>query len=125
MPATCTEIAQQLVDLCRKGEFMKAVNAFYSNDVVSVEPMAMPPMPAEMRGLDAVRGKGDWWINNHQVHSMSIGGPFVHGDRFVVTPGPFVQCLSHPQLPNFDGRQRGTEPRAAAASAWHPVQRLP
>jgi hypothetical protein len=86
MPAnTTTEVAQQLVNHCRKGEFMQAVGALYSKDIVSVEPMAMPPMPAESRGIDAVRGKGEWWTNNHQVHSCTVGGPFVAGDRFIVT----------------------------------------
>src|SRR5438132_242558 len=84
MPATTTEVAQQLVALCRKGEFMKAVDTLYSKDIVSVEPMAMPPMPAEMRGIEAVRGKGEWWNNNHEIHAMKVSGPFVAGDKFVV-----------------------------------------
>lgn len=82
---TTAQVAQDLVEKCRKGQFMEAVEAHYSPDIVSVEPMSMgPTMPQEMRGLDAVRGKGEWWMKNHEVHSMNASGPFVHGDKFVV-----------------------------------------
>ena len=82
---TTTEVAQKLVDLCRAGKFMEAMDALYSKDIVSVEPMAMPPMPAELHGYEAVRNKGEWWTNNHEVHSSQVGGPFIAGDKFVVT----------------------------------------
>ena len=38
----------------------------------------------EKRGIDAVRDKADWWINNMLVHSFDVSGPFVAHDRFVV-----------------------------------------
>ncbi len=38
----------------------------------------------ESRGIDAVRAKTDWWVNNMQVHSTKVSGPFVARDRFVV-----------------------------------------
>ncbi len=44
----------------------------------------MAGMPAEMRGIDAIRGKNVWWMENQQVHSASVDGPFVNGDRFSV-----------------------------------------
>ena len=50
--------------------------------VVSVEAQAMPNMPAEMRGIQAVIGKGKWWNENHTMHSASCQGPFPNGDRF-------------------------------------------
>jgi hypothetical protein len=54
---TTEEVATKLVDYCRKGEWMKAVDDLYAKDIVSIEPHAMENMPAEMRGLDQVRGK--------------------------------------------------------------------
>jgi ketosteroid isomerase-like protein len=78
------EVAAKLVDLCRKGEWMKAVDELYSKDIVSVEPREMEGMPAEMRGIDQVRGKTEWWENTMEVHSAHVGGPFVAGDKFVV-----------------------------------------
>jgi len=50
------EVATKLVEYCRKGEWMKAVDDLYAKDIVSVEPRAMENMPAEMRGIDQVRG---------------------------------------------------------------------
>jgi hypothetical protein len=81
---TTQEVATKLFELCSRGEFMKAVDTLYSKDILSVEPMAMHGMPTEMRGLDAVRGKSVWWMENHEVHSCKVAGPFVAGDRFIV-----------------------------------------
>jgi hypothetical protein len=81
---TTEEVAIKLADYCRKGEWMKAVDDLYAKDIVSVEARAMENMPAEMRGLDQVRGKTEWWEKNFEVHSCDVGGPFVAGDTFVV-----------------------------------------
>jgi ketosteroid isomerase-like protein len=78
------EVAKKLADYCRNGEWMKAVDDLYAKDVVSVEPHAMENMPAQMRGIDQVRGKTEWWENNFDVHSTKVGGPFVARDTFVV-----------------------------------------
>ena len=78
------EIANKLVELCKKGEHLQAVQTLYSKDIVSVEPMAHPPMPAEMKGIEAIQGKNKWWMDNHTIHSSSVTGPYVHGDKFIV-----------------------------------------
>jgi hypothetical protein len=78
------EVAKKLVDLCRNGEWMKAVDELYSKDIVSVEAREMENMPAEMRGIDQVRGKTEWWEKNMEVHSANVGDPFVAGEKFVV-----------------------------------------
>jgi hypothetical protein len=78
------EVAAKLVDLCRKGEWMNAIDTLYASDIVSVEAHEMENMPAEMRGLDQVRGKTKWWEENMEVHSAKISGPFVARDTFVV-----------------------------------------
>jgi chemotaxis signal transduction protein len=81
---TTQEVAVQLFKLCQEGQFMKAVDTLYAKDILSVEPVAMHGMPAEMRGLDAVRGKSVWWMDNHEVHGLKVTGPFVAGDKFIV-----------------------------------------
>ena len=78
------EVANKLVELCRKGEWMKAVDELYSKDIVSVEVREMENMPAEMRGIDLVRGKTTWWEQNMEVHSAKVSGPFLARDTFVV-----------------------------------------
>ncbi|MDB5289661.1 MAG: nuclear transport factor 2 family protein [Phycisphaerales bacterium] len=84
MSASTKEVAHQLVDLCKKGEHLKAVQTLYSKDIVSVEPMAHPPMPAESKGIQAVLGKNEWWLGNHTIHSGTTTGPYVNGDKFIV-----------------------------------------
>ena len=76
------EVGRKLVELCNSGKAEEAMEALYAPDIVSVEAMSMPNMPAEMRGMSAVREKGKWWNDNHTIHSASCKGPFPHGDRF-------------------------------------------
>ncbi len=78
------EVAKTLVEHCKKGKFMDAINATYSPKIVSVEPMAGPDMPAKMEGIAAIKGKTEWWEKNHEVHSAKVEGPWPHGDRFIV-----------------------------------------
>ncbi len=72
------------MELCRKSEWKQAIDSLYADDIVSVEPRAMGEMPAEMCGLDAVRGKTDWFMNAHEVHESTVTGPYVARDTFVV-----------------------------------------
>src|SRR5207244_12731712 len=81
---TTEEVATKLVDYCRKGEWMKAVDDLYAKDIVSVEANAMENMPAEMRGIDKVRGKTEWWEKKMEVYSAKVGGSFIDGERFVM-----------------------------------------
>jgi ketosteroid isomerase-like protein len=76
------DIANGLVALCRQGKFDEAGETYWADDVASFE--AMPGDMAEMRGKDAVRGKGEWWSNAHEVHSAEVEGPYVNGDQFAV-----------------------------------------
>jgi SnoaL-like domain len=83
MSATA-EVAKGLVDLCRQGKFMEAIEKYYSDKIVSVESASAPGMPAEMKGIEAVRGKTQWWEANHEVHSSEIGAPLVGDKQFAV-----------------------------------------
>jgi hypothetical protein len=79
------EVANKLVEFCSKGNFMGAIDALYSNDIVSMEAGAPPGGSRESKGLEAIKGKGEWWGANHEVHSMSVEGPLVAGVHFTVT----------------------------------------
>ena len=81
---TTQQVANQLVALCRAGKNLEAVETLLSADVVSVEATGDETMPAVMNGRDAVRGKNEWWVNNHKVHSRKVKGPYPNGDRFGV-----------------------------------------
>jgi len=76
------EIAKSFTDLCKAGKFDDAGTTFWSEDIVSLEPMTGEM--ARLQGRKAVEGKGKWWADNHEVHSVKVEGPFVHGDEFTV-----------------------------------------
>lgn len=81
---TTQEVAQKLVGLCSQGKFMEATHALYSPDIVSVEAGAPPGGEREVKGLDAVLGKANWWQANHDVHSTKVEGPLVSDPFFCV-----------------------------------------
>ena len=78
------DIANDLVALCREGKNLEAVDKYYADDIVSVESASGPGMPAEMKGIEAVRGKNEWWLSNHEVHSGEANGPYVGENQFAV-----------------------------------------
>ena len=78
------EVAKKVVELVRKQAWYEALDTLYSKDIVSVEARANESGSFEARGMDAVRGKVDWWVEAMQVHSFKANGPFVAHDRFVV-----------------------------------------
>jgi len=88
MTATATTgtatVAQELVDLCRTGRNLDAIDKLYSEQIVSVEPVGNEQMPAQMSGIKAIRGKNEWWIANNEVHSTELNGPFVGEGQFAV-----------------------------------------
>ena len=79
------EIGKQLVQFCREGKNLDSINTLYAEDVVSIEAMAPPGGEQIARGLEAVRGKNQWWTENHEIHSVEISDPYPHGDdKFAV-----------------------------------------
>jgi ketosteroid isomerase-like protein len=83
-PASTVTVAQELTDLCRAGKNFDAIDKFYSPDITSVESTGTEDMPKEMKGIDAIRGKNQWWFDNHEMHGHKANGPFVGEDQFAV-----------------------------------------
>jgi SnoaL-like domain len=82
---TTQEVANALVKYCSEGKFHEATVALYSPDIVSMEAGAPPGGSREALGLPAVLAKGEWWVANHEVHSVKVEGPLVAGAHFTVT----------------------------------------
>ena len=82
---TTQEVANTLVKLCSAGKFDEATNTLYSPDIVSMEAGAPPGGSRESKGIAAVKAKGEWWVANHEVHSVKVEGPIVAGSHFAVT----------------------------------------
>ncbi len=78
------EVAQKVVELCRKQDWNEAVDTLYADDIVSVEARSMDGGSPETRGIEGVRKKVDSWTNSMEVHSVKVGDAFVAHDRFVV-----------------------------------------
>jgi len=106
MPASTSTvtmaIANQLLSLCREGKHLEAVDTLYADDVVSVETMDCPEsgLPKVTQGIEGVRAKNTWWVDNHEMHSSEVSGPFPHGDRFIFIFKFDVTC-------NAEGAMKG------------------
>jgi hypothetical protein len=83
-PASTASIAQELVTLCRAGRNLEAINKLYSPKIVSIESVGTESAPAELTGIDAIRGKNEWWFANNEVHSSETTGPFIGEGQFAV-----------------------------------------
>lgn len=77
-------VARSLVDLCKNGELIEAVDLLYSPRIVSIEAAGNSAIPQRVEGLVSVRRKAEWWDENHEVHGTEVDGPWPHGNRFIV-----------------------------------------
>lgn len=83
---TTNDIANKLVELCRKGQFAAVQKELFANDAVSIEPHATPAFEKETKGLDAILEKGEKWNSMvEKVNSLSVSEPMVGGNSFAVT----------------------------------------
>lgn len=81
---TAIEIGKELVALCRQGKNMDAIAKFYSPTVESVEAIVDAQIGQVQKGIEAVKGKNQWWVENHQIHKVEVNGPFPNGDQFII-----------------------------------------
>jgi ketosteroid isomerase-like protein len=83
-----------------KDDNAEGYQAFWSDDIVSLEPNDGPMSRVE--GRAQLLEKHAWWFENTEVHSTTTEGPFVFGDQFAVRYGMDVT------MPNEQGeRERG------------------
>src|SRR4051794_5139428 len=78
------EIAQKYVELCRANQNHTVLETLFSPEAVSVEAAALPGLPLEAKGLKAIAEKSRQWVENHEVHSAKLDGPWPNGNRFIV-----------------------------------------
>jgi ketosteroid isomerase-like protein len=77
-------VGKKLIELCLQGKNMEALDTLYSPEIVSIEAIGGPAMPARMEGIAAIKGKNEWWLANNEVHKAEAEGPWPNGDRFIV-----------------------------------------
>ncbi len=74
------EVADKLVNYCRKGEFEEATKELYAPSIISVEPKGTPTERAE--GIEAVIKKGIEFGNMvEEMHGVEVSDPVV-ADKF-------------------------------------------
>jgi hypothetical protein len=78
------EIAKKYVALCKEGRREEVLSTLFSQDAVSVEAAAPPGGERIAKGLDAIRAKSKWFVENHEIHKAELSGPYPHDDRFAV-----------------------------------------
>lgn len=78
------QVANRLVEMCRNGQNMEALEELYADNIVSRE---MPGMPGEVTsGIKEVFAKSEQWLDNVQeFHKSEISDPQIAGNHFSCT----------------------------------------
>lgn len=80
------EIANRLVELCRKGDMGAAQNELFADDARSIEAYGTPAFEKETKGLPAIKQKAEKWFSMVQeMHGLTVSDPLVADNSFAVT----------------------------------------
>ena len=80
------EIAERLVELCRKGDFETAQNELFALDAVSIEQHATPAFEKETKGMKAIKEKGEKWNSMvEEFKGITVSDPLVATGSFACT----------------------------------------
>jgi hypothetical protein len=82
---TTQEIADLLIDMCRKGQVEEAKEKLFSYDIMSIEPVE-GILPKEAKGMDAIKTKAELFISKvENFYGSTISDPVVAGDYFSIS----------------------------------------
>ena len=74
------EIANKLVDYCRKGDFETPMKELYSQDAVSIE-MPGGDWPEKCTGMAEIMQKGEKFFSmTEAIHGVEVTDPVVAGE---------------------------------------------
>ncbi|OQP53592.1 SnoaL-like domain-containing protein [Niastella populi] len=83
---TIEQIANRLVELCRKGDFESAQKELFANDAVSIEPYETPAFEKETKGLPAILEKGNKFQDMVEtMHKLEVSDPLIGTGAFACT----------------------------------------
>lgn len=83
---TTQEVANKLVEYCKKGDWNKAQSELYANHAVSLEMPGIPGMPEKTEGIEAIKKKAEYWESGvEEFFGAEIEGPVVAGNHFSCT----------------------------------------
>ena len=77
-------VAEQLVDMCREGQYLDAIDQLYDEGIISREMNGVPNQVTT--GQHAVALKSAEWLKNVvKFHTSKVSDPIVAGEHFSVT----------------------------------------
>jgi ketosteroid isomerase-like protein len=80
---TIDQIANRLVELCRKGDFETAQKELFAEDALSIEPYETPAFKKEVKGLQAILEKGKKFEDMvEKMHKLEISEPLIASGAF-------------------------------------------
>lgn len=79
--ASALDIGQSLVSMFNEGKFKQIEDAYWSNDVVSIEGFGVN---MAWHGRAKVEEKNGGWMADHIIHGASAQGPYVGATGFAV-----------------------------------------
>jgi hypothetical protein len=82
-------VARRLIELCRAGQFDRALDELYADDARSIEmdDLAKGPL-GNAEGLAAIRRKGKAFEESTlEVHSLTVSDPLIAGSFFTIAMG--------------------------------------
>ena len=82
---TTADIALSYTAMLRLRQFVAAGEAFWADDVTSLEPADLPGgVAAVASGIEATRAKYNARFGGMRIDDLSIDGPFVTGNQFAL-----------------------------------------
>ncbi|MBC7400451.1 MAG: nuclear transport factor 2 family protein [Mucilaginibacter sp.] len=78
------EVAEKLVQYCREGKNVDAINELYADNIVSKE-MEGVPNNVTTGKANVLAKTIDWYNSVEEIHSGVISDPLVAGNHFTVT----------------------------------------
>ena len=75
------DVARDFTAMLRLGQFAAAGEAYWADDVTSIEPGNTPETAF---GIEATRAKSKNWLGANRIDDLSIDGPFVTGNQFAL-----------------------------------------
>ncbi len=80
------DIANRLVQHCRKGDFESAQKELFSEDAMSIEPHATPAFEKETKGMRAIKEKGEKWNSMvKEMNGITVSDPLTSTNSFACT----------------------------------------
>jgi hypothetical protein len=78
------EVGKKYVALVKEGRREECLSTLFSQEAVSVEAAEFPGRQRTVKGLEGLRAKSEFFMENNEVHNVELFGPYPNDDRFIV-----------------------------------------